>query len=80
MGTKLGVDYTVSDRVFARAPWSYLAIAVRETTIVNLSPTSFWGLEDRTTTRDFGFNSVTSLNYSNQFGKHSLNLGLYMNI
>jgi len=77
VGTKLGVDYTVSDRVFARAPWSYLAIAVRETTIVNGAPLPFGGLEDRTTTRDFGFNSVTSLNYSNQFGKHSLNLGLY---
>lgn len=77
IGTKLGVDYTVSDRVFARAPWSYLAIAVRETTLVNGAPLPYGGFENRATTRDFGFNNVTNLLYSNKWGKHSLNAGLY---
>ena len=77
VSTKLGVDYTVSDRVFARAPWSYLAIAVRETTLINSLPLPYGGFENRATTRDFGFNNVTSLLYSDKWGKHSLNAGLY---
>ena len=72
IGTRLGVDYNVSDRGFARAPWSYLAIAVRET-----SALPYGGLEDVSTSRDFGFNSVTSLKYSRQKGKHSFDAGLY---
>ncbi|MGC4040264.1 MAG: hypothetical protein QM710_05635 [Flavobacterium sp.] len=70
--TKLGADYSVSDRVFARAPWSYLAIAVRES-----NGTPYGGLEDVTTTRDFGFNTVNSLQYAKKIGKHSINAGLY---
>jgi len=75
--TRLGVDYNVSDRVFARAPWSYLAIAVRETTLVGGQPIPYGGLEDRITARDFGFNMVNSLKYTKTFGKHSLDLGVF---
>jgi TonB-linked SusC/RagA family outer membrane protein len=72
VNSKLGVDYNVSDRGFARAPWSYLAIAVRET---NSLP--YGGFEDISTSRDFGFNSVTSLQFSKQKGKHSIDAGIY---
>ncbi|MGV3695551.1 SusC/RagA family TonB-linked outer membrane protein [Flavobacterium sp.] len=74
LGTRVGVDYNVSDRVFARAPWSYLAIAVQES---NALPAG--GFETRTTDRDFGFNATNSLKYSKVFAeKHSLDAGIYM--
>jgi len=75
IGTRFGVDYNVSDRVFARAPWSYLAIAVRETS----GPLPFGGFETRTTDRDFGFNIVNSLKFSKVFAeKHTIDAGIYM--
>lgn len=73
VATRFGVDYTHSDRTFARAPWSYLAIAVREN-----SSLPFGGFERRTSDRDFGFNVVNSLKYSRTFGKHSIDAGVYM--
>lgn len=71
--TKLGVDYTNSERTFARAPWSYLAIAVKES---NGDP--YGGMERRTMDRDFGFSIVNSLKYNKTFVKHTVNAGLYM--
>jgi len=73
IGTRFGIDYTHSDRTFARAPWSYLAIAVREN-----SALPFGGFEDRVSDRDFGFNVVNSLKYSKVSGKHSIDAGIYM--
>jgi TonB-linked SusC/RagA family outer membrane protein len=73
LATRFGVDYTHSDRTFARAPWSYLAIAVREN-----GSLPFGGFETRTSDRDFGFNVVNSLKYSRVFGKHSVDAGVYM--
>ncbi|NNK31237.1 MAG: SusC/RagA family TonB-linked outer membrane protein [Flavobacteriaceae bacterium] len=40
------------------------------------NPTS--GFQQQTTTRQFSYNQVTSLNYNNQWGKHSLDAGAYM--
>lgn len=76
VNSRFGLDYNVSDRGFARAPWSYLAIAVRETADP-AGPLPYGGFEDITTTRDFGFNATTSLNYSKQFGKHSIDAGVF---
>lgn len=73
LATRFGIDYTHSDRTFARAPWSYLAIAVREN-----SALPFGGFEDRVSDRDFGFNVVNSLKYSRVIGKHSIDAGIYM--
>lgn len=73
LGTRFGLDYTHSDRTFARAPQSYLAIAVREN-----SSLPFGGFEDRVSDRDFGFNVVNSLKYSKVSGKHSIDAGVYM--
>ena len=73
VSTKVGVDYNISDRIFARAPWSYLAIAVRET-----SSLPFGGFESRTTDRDFGFNAVNSIKYNKVFAnKHTVDFGIY---
>jgi TonB-linked SusC/RagA family outer membrane protein len=70
--TKIGVDYTVADRIFARAPWSYLAIAVRES---NGLP--YGGFESQSTDRDFGFNTVSSFNYTKTINKHVFDFGVY---
>lgn len=73
VGSRVGIDYNVADRTFARAPWSYLAIAVRES-----SALPFGGFETRTTDRDFGFDVVNSLKFNKTFAeKHSLDIGLY---
>ena len=75
-GTRFGVDYTTSDRTFARAPWSYLARAVQDNG-GNTLPAG--GFETRTTDRDFGFNVTNSLKFSRVFAeKHSLDIGIYM--
>ncbi|MBL7885810.1 MAG: SusC/RagA family TonB-linked outer membrane protein [Flavobacterium sp.] len=74
---KFGVDYNVSDRIFARAPWSYLAIAVRETTLVSGAPIPYGGFEQRTNDKDFGFSTINSLKYNKTFGKHTVDFGVY---
>ena len=70
--TKLGVDYTVSDKIFARAPWSYLAIAVRES-----GGLPYGGSESQSTSRDFGFNFLNSFNYTKTINKHVFDFGIY---
>lgn len=72
LDSKLGVDYNYSNRMYARAPWSYLAIAVRESNTV-----PFGGFELRNNDRDFNFTSITSLKYNKSFGKHSVDAGVY---
>ncbi len=72
-GSKFGVDYTHGQRIFARAPWSYLAVVVRES-----SALPFGGLERRIEDRDFGFNIVNNFKYTKTFKeKHTLSLGVY---
>ena len=70
--TKIGVDYTVSDKIFARAPWSYLAIYGREH---NGLP--YGGSETQSTNRDFGFNFLYNFNYTKTIGKHVFDFGVY---
>jgi TonB-linked SusC/RagA family outer membrane protein len=69
-----GVDYVESKRNFARAPWSWLAIAVREQ-----NGTEFGGIELMTTDRDFGFNYQNRLNYLRTFSeKHTIDANLFL--
>lgn len=71
---KSGVDYKYSTGNSARAPWSYLAIAVAVP-----SNTPFGGHETFSNASEFNFNSITSVNYRKTFGEnHSLDVGLYM--
>ncbi|WP_332453899.1 SusC/RagA family TonB-linked outer membrane protein [Chryseobacterium aquaticum] len=69
---KSGIDYKYSTRNFARAPWAYLALAV-----ANTSGREFPGIESFTNSSEFNFNSITSFNYNKQFGKHTIDAGVY---
>ncbi|SDL56386.1 SusC/RagA family TonB-linked outer membrane protein [Chryseobacterium taihuense] len=70
---KSGIDFKYSTRNFARAPWSYLALAVAIP-----SGREYPGIESFQNTSEFNFNSITSLNYSKTFGKHTIDAGVYM--
>lgn len=74
ISNKAGFDYKISDRVFARAPWNYLALAVQTT-----SGLQFGGFETRGNTKDFTFTNIASLNYSKTLKEnHRIDAGLYM--
>ena len=70
--SRTGFDYIQSNRVFARAPQSYLAIVVAAN-----SGIEFGGFEDQSDDRDFTASQITSLNYNKTFGKHTVDVGLY---
>lgn len=70
---KSGIDYKTVDRLVGRAPWSYLAIAVREG-----DEYKYGGYETQSNTREINFNTVTSVNYSKVFGNHSVDAGVYL--
>jgi TonB-linked SusC/RagA family outer membrane protein len=68
-----GVDFNESRRLFARAPWSFLAIAVADQ-----NGSEFGGIEDIGVTRDFGFTLTNRLNYVKTFNeKHTIDLSLF---
>lgn len=72
--TTAGVDFNESRRLFARAPWSFLARAVAET-----NGTEFGGIEDMSFTRDFGFTAVQRFNYNRTFKeKHTLDASVFL--
>ena len=70
------VDYAESIRTFARSPQSFLAIAVRLGTEGTIP--EYGGVEQITTSRDFGFNFLNRLNYTKVFNeKHTLDVSLF---
>mgnify|MGYP002785486641 CR=1 FL=1 len=70
---KFGIDYRVSDRIFARDPRGFLAIAVRES-----REEEFGGFESISSTRDVTFTNIASLNYSKVLkDKHKIDAGVY---
>ena len=67
-----GVDYSQESRVFARAPWSYLAVSSRQPGV------EFGGIEQRSNVRDFSFNNVVKLTYEKTFAeKHDVTVSAY---
>jgi TonB-linked SusC/RagA family outer membrane protein len=67
-----GIDYTQGYRNFARAPWSYLALAATP------AGAQFGGIEIMSNTRDLGFTSTTKLNYNHTFKtKHTIDANLF---
>lgn len=70
--SRTGFDYVQANSVFARAPQSYLALVVAAT-----SGAQFGGLEDQADSRDFTANQITSLNFNKNFGKHTVDFGVY---
>lgn len=75
LSNKSGVDFKQTDRVYARDPGSYLALAVQLT-----SPTTiqFGGFENRSTNKDFTFTNISSLSYSKAVGDHKIDAGVYL--
>jgi len=70
---RTGFDYKESDRLFARAPWSYLALAVQQS-----RNEAFGGSETLSNTKEFNFTNIASLNYDKTFNEsHNLTLGAY---
>ncbi|WP_313000619.1 SusC/RagA family TonB-linked outer membrane protein, partial [Chryseobacterium gleum] len=69
----MGSDFTENKRVFARAPWSYLAVSSQAS-----AGAAFGGIETQTVDQDFGFNAVTKVNYNKTFAeKHTIDVGVY---
>lgn len=67
-----GVDYSQDFRNFARAPWSYLALAATP------AGAQFGGIETMTNNRDFSFSATNKLNYNHTFkGKHTIDANLF---
>ena len=78
VGNRTGVDYRISNSLYGRAPWSFLAIAVAEGEKTG-ETRPYGGFEDVGTTREVNFNSVTNTNYSFEFGSgHTIDLGAYL--
>ncbi|MFN3968438.1 SusC/RagA family TonB-linked outer membrane protein [Flavobacterium sp.] len=74
LSNKFGIDFKQSDRVFARSPWSYLAIAVRES-----RAEEFGGFERISASKDFTFTNIASLGYSKKIKeKHRIDANVYM--
>lgn len=69
-----GIDFNESRRLFARAPWSFLARAVAET-----NGTEFGGIEDMSYARDFGFTATQRLNFVKTFkDKHTIDASVFV--
>lgn len=73
ISNKAGVDYKQTDRVNARNPGSYLALAVK-----NSNNVQFGGHETRSNAKDFTFTNISSLNFSKAFGDHKIDAGVYL--
>lgn len=67
----LSADYNSEFLLRAEAPDSFNALLFGG----GANPTS--GFQDQDSNRTFTYNQVTSLNFSKEFGKHSVNGGLY---
>lgn len=69
---KTGIDYKHSQRLFARAPYSFLALAVAVPADLD-----YPGFEDHDNIQDLTLSNVLSLNYDKSFGLHRIQLGVY---
>lgn len=69
---KTGIDYKHTQRLFARAPYSFLALAVAVPAGLDHP-----GFEDHNNVQDMTLSNVTSLNWDKTFGLHRIQLGAY---
>lgn len=67
---KTGIDYKHSQRLFARAPWSFLALAVADNKLIP-------GSETHSNVQDLTLSNITSLNWDKKIGAHRIQLGAY---
>ncbi len=69
-----GLDVKDSDRVFARSPWSYLALAVQTS-----RGEAFGGFERMQNTKDFTFTNIASMHFDKTFKDvHEVSVGAFM--
>ncbi|MDG1571986.1 SusC/RagA family TonB-linked outer membrane protein [Robiginitalea sp. M366] len=68
----MGADYQSAFLTRAEGPTSFNALLFGGAE----NPTS--GFQQQNSNRVFSYNQVTSLNYANQWGKHAINVGAYM--
>lgn len=73
VGNRSGTEFKQSDRNFARSPLGYLSNSVAFT-----SGAQYGGSETISNTKDFTFNTVTNLTYSQQFGEHSISASAFL--
>jgi len=75
-----GLDYKYNERIFARSPYSFLGIVTAfNSRNATLNPNPFGGIESIQKTREFNFNSVTSVNYHKVINDdHTFDVGAYM--
>lgn len=70
---RAGLDFKQYDRLFARAPQSYLALVVAQG-----AGAQFGGFENKSKTDDFTFTNISSLNFNKTYNeKHDLSLGAF---
>lgn len=87
LANKSGIDYKYSERNFARAPYSYLGLAVSNTSgftnpagqVILAGEDVIPGFEDFAKNREFNFQNTISLSYNLLLGeKHDFTFGAYM--
>ena len=81
LANKVGIDYKYSETNFARAPWSYLALAVSNGagSAALAGKDVVPGFEDFSKNREFNIQNTASLVYNILLGeKHDVTVGAYM--
>jgi TonB-linked SusC/RagA family outer membrane protein len=74
VGNRSGVDFKQYDRLFGRAPQSYLALVVAQN-----QGAEFGGFEDKSTFNDLTFTNILNVGYDKVFKeKHDLSAGVFM--
>ncbi len=78
---KVGLEYRGSERVFARAPGNYLALAVAYGNSVPLDSygnAQYAGFERITNTKDFSFTNIANVSFTKTLGLHKIDAAVYM--
>ncbi|OCK51919.1 SusC/RagA family TonB-linked outer membrane protein [Chryseobacterium sp. CBo1] len=73
VSNRVGIDYKYSQRIFARAPYSFLAVVVAAG-----DGSEFGGVEDNAKNVDLTFTNVSNVSYRKSFGEHTIDFGAYL--
>lgn len=79
INNRSGIDYKTVNGAYGYSPTGFLGLIQAYGTRTDFTPNPFGGTEQLYNNRELNFNSVTSTNYSLEFGdKHTLDLGAYL--
>ena len=78
VSNRVGAEYTYSERLFARTPQSYLGIVVAANSATASNPNPYGGIEQFTKSTFLTINNVSSVSYSMDFGKHTIDVAAYL--